>query len=616
MAVYRRYQRKLKLKRKERPRKTQLQDLWEWRMAEGEHEKQRWAMEFQLAALEKLYEGHQMPSWWKSPESWFSINLLFAAFKILKRTVVPRKLNVAVRPRRTFKADADLVMQLQAQSELREAVLQYWTESLGLPKEASMAYLSAMWAFGCIKVGYTAEMEDNANAGRPETDSRGNFIYDEGQMMLEGDKSVVKEDFFLDWVDYECVLVDKNCSNDVDKTGKWVAHKFFRSVQELKDDPLYKGTEDIGPSALEDVEKSYLKQDEFKMPYLRFGDPGPPLDEDQVVVLYEIYDLHRGEVVTIARGHTKPLRGPEKLPPGIDGHPFEFLKFSERRGSFYPIPGFYNWMGPQLEYNVRRNMMALHLKRYSRKYMYFNIEPEEISKLEESEDGTYARAEGADSKLEPIKDAPLDQAHYFDTSKLRMEFDEMSGVGTLQRNVPQADSATEAEIVERRAREGELDDHEIVMDFICRVTNKLHKCAEANLTQDGAVEVTGPAGQSWVFFGPEDFEKIQGEFLFEVRADEERRHTLMVERAQLLQLLDLLAKNPLLALSDTLLRAVMDKFPAISGNEALVQELKQLAIFAMQLQGIQGGAQPGGGQKPGATRPREVSEQSRKVAAK
>jgi len=616
MAVYKRYERKLKVKRKERSRKTQLQQLWEWRMAEAEHEKRRWAEEFQLDALEKLYEGHQMPSWWKSQETWFSINLLFAAFKILKRTVVPRRLNVAVRPQRTFRADVNLVQQLQAQSELREAVLQYLVGTLGLSKEASMSYLSAMWAFGCIKVGYMAEMEDNADAGRPVRDSRGDFVYDGAQMLLQGDKSVVKEDFFIDWVDYECVLVDRNCSNDVDKTGKWVAHKIFRSVQDVKDDPLYAGTVELGPSALEEVEKVYLKHDEFKMPYLRFGDPGPPLDEDQVVVLYEIYDLRRGEVTTIARGHDRPLRGPEETPPGIDGHPFEFLKFSERRGSFYPIPGFFNWMGPQLEYNVRRNMMALHLKRYGRKYIYFNFDDEEISKLEAAEDGTYARAEGTDSRLEPIKDAPLDQAHYFDTSKLRMEFDEISGVGTLQRNVPQAESATEAEIVERRAREGELDDHEIVMEFICRVTAKLHKCVEANLTQDGAIEVTGPAGAAWVFFGPEDFEKIEGEFLFEVRADEERRYTLMVERAQLLQFLDLIAKNPLLALSDTLLRATMDKFPAISGNEALVQEVRQLAIFAMQMQTIQGGQQGRGGQQQGATRPREVAEQSRKVAAK
>ncbi|MGW8179845.1 MAG: hypothetical protein ACWGQW_13955, partial [bacterium] len=397
----------------------------------------------------------------------------------------------------------------------------------------------------------------------------------------------------------------------------WVAHKIFKPVEEIKKDPLYKNTAKLGPSALESRELEYLKRDEYKTPYMRFGRPGPALEEDDICVMYEVYDLYRGEVITIVRGHHTPVRGPEETPVGIDGHPFVFLKLAERRGSFYPVPGIFNWMGPQLEYAVRRNMMALHLRRYSRKYIYFGMDESEIAKLEAAEDGAYARADDQSARVEPIKDAPLDTAQYFDTGKLRQEFDEMSGVGDLQRNIPTADSATEAEIVEKRAREGELDDHEIVMGFIGEIVRKLHKCIEANLTMEGAVQVTGPAGAAWVFFGAEDFEAVEGEFFFEVRADEVARNTLMVERAQLLQFLDLIGKNPLLAMSETLLRALADKFPALANNEAIIQEVRMLAMFQLQMQAIQGGPSGGGGGgKPAPTRPREVSEGSRKVASK
>jgi hypothetical protein len=136
---------------------------------------------------------------------------------------------------------------------------------------------------------------------------------------------------------------------------------------------------------------------------------------------------------------------------------------------------------------------------------------------------------------------------------------------------------------------------------------------------DGAVQITGPMGESWIYFGPEDFEAIEGEFVFEVRADAQPRDTLMVERAQLMQFLELISNNPLIGASETLLRAVASKFPAIAHNEALIQEVKLLSIFMLQMQAIQGGPNPSKSSEPSGgskTRGREVSEQSRKVAAK
>ena len=93
----------------------------------------------------------------------------------------------------------------------------------------------------------------------------------------------------------------------------------------------------------------------------------------------------------------------------------------------------------------------------------------------------------------------------------------------------------------------------------------------------------------------------------------------MVERAQLMQFLEMISKNPLIGASETLLRAVASKFPAIAHNEALIQEVRLLSIFMLQMQAVQGGPNPtqGSSESGGSkTRGREVSEQSRKVAAK
>lgn len=606
MAEYRRKQRAIRLPKREVP-KEQFQELWEQRLLEAEEAKREWEEEYMVPELKKAWEGHQKPDFWPH-DQWFSINLILSAFRILQRSVVPRELEVQVRLTKSYRANPQIVQQFQAQGDLRRAVLQYYAEHLEVADEARLCYANAHWAFGTLKVGYSAEMEDNPNAGSPMFTSGGELVMDpmSGEVMTEPDHQVVKEQFFLDFVDSECILVDKDCGNDPRKTGRWIAHKIFRPVDEVKRDPLYSNTQNLEPSFLEDREKEYLSRSEYRTPVVGWNNAAMELPENQLVVLYEVYDLIRKEVFTIARGAREVVRKAQPIPKGVDGHPFIFLKMIERPGKFYPIPLIHHMLGAQMEYNLRRNMMALHLKRYGRKYGYRGIEPEELEKMEASWDGVYIQM-GANGAIEPIKDAPLDQAHYFDTSQLHKEFDELSGVGQLQRSRIGAESATEAQIVENRAQQGETDEHEMVMKFLGQAFKKLHKCVEANLTQEGAVMVTGPAGQAWAYFGPENFEPIDGEFVFEVRTEESQRQTLMVERSQLIQFISVIMGNPMLMMAEGTMRALIDTFPVIARNELIIQELKMLAQFMIQMQmgGLGGGQAKAGGPPQGDGKPGE-----------
>ncbi len=516
---------------------------------------------------------------------------------------------------RSFIADPNVILQLEKTVKLRQAILQYFINNLELWREGQLAYLNSLWQFGVLKVGYSADMEDNEKAGEPMLDKEGKLLLDEtGVPLVEPKYKVKREEFFIDQVDPECFLVDRYCRNDLTKTGHWVAEKIFRSIEDVQNDPFYDSekVKDLEPSALEEAERLYLKKEEgFKTPWN--WSTGATLPENEIVVIYEIYDLKRGETLSIIRGAKDIVRGPEPIPEGVDKHPFVVLKFNERRSSFYPIPTIFNWLGPQLEYNLTRNQTAIHRKRFNRKYGYLEgrIDPDEVEKLRDPYDGLYVKFnhEGA---IEPIKDAPLDPAVYFDTRQLREEFMEISSVGQLQRSVVGAESATEAEIVERRAREGEIDEHEEMMDFLSKVVKKLHSSMEANLTQEGAIELIGPAGRKWISFGPEHFEKIYGEVIFTVEAEEASRITLQVERAQLLQLLDILGKNPMLAVDDVLLRAVFEKFPALANNELLVERVRNLAITFLRLQLAQGGQ--AASRKGAPTTTGRVAQESRKVA--
>lgn len=620
MAVYRHFTPETKAKKEHKVRKDELQTTWERRILEAEAVKEEWAKEYGVDALEMAYYGHQKPDDWKSP-SWFTINLLFSAIKVLKRNICPRELEVDMELTRAFVADPNTAQALEAMIRVREAVVQYFVDALKMWREGRLAYLNALWQFGCLKVGYSAEMEDNPNAGAPVVDSENRIVYDPDTKlpMLQEDKKVKTEEFFVDNIDPDCVLVDRYCGNDPDKTGSWIAHKFFMSVQELQECGLYEEerVSNLSASALEQAEKQKLKLEgtKYRSYWEHIQDTYEALPENNIVVCYEIYDLKRKQMLTIARGADKLLQDPEELPPGIGSHPFIFLKFDERRDSFYPVPYIYNWMGPQLEYNLTRNQFALHRKRFNRKYAYDEnkIEPTEVEKLEVGDDGTFAKVNGSNA-VEPIKDAPLDSAVYFDTKALRDEFLEQSGVGQLQRAVTGAESATEAEIVERRARESEVDDGEEYLHFLSNAIQKLDASLESNLTQEGAIKYAGPAGAQWITFGPEHFEKVDGEVMYKVKATEKQKMTAQVERAQMLQLLDILGKNPALALSDVLMRELFDKFPAFAGNEALIQSMKQIAMIILMGQQMGAGAQnPGQTAKIGQSTTGGEAEKSRRV---
>ncbi|MHC1625556.1 MAG: hypothetical protein ACXQS2_06105 [Methermicoccaceae archaeon] len=619
MATYRRYRRGKKKGAVRKLRKDEVQAFWEERIAEGELVKEEWKREFGVDALEAAYYGHQKPDHW-SDKDWFTLNLFFASVKVLQRNICPRELSVKVSLTKTFLVGADQIAAMEGVLRIRKAVLQREVDTLKLWKEGRLAYLNSLWQFGCLKIGYSAEMEMNPNEGSLVFDRSGNVLEgNDGMPLIEGKQRVKSETFFIDQVDPDCIVVDRYCRNDVDKTGTFIAQKIFTSVEKLKNDPMYpkSRTRNLRASALLEAERLKLQRERKYVGALRWETDGVSLPENEIVVLYEIYDLENRQMLTIARGADKLLSDPGSLPPGVKLHPFVFLKFNERRDSFYPIPVLYNWWGPQYEYNLTRNQTAVHRKRFNRKYLYDanKIGPDEVALLQSGEDGTFAKVT-ASGAVEPLKDASLDSAVYFDTKLLREEFMEISGVGKLQRNMVGAESATEAEIVERRSRESELEEHEVMMDFLGECIDKLHASLEANMTQEGAVKEIGPAGTQWVNFGPEHFDEIAGEVLFSVEVDEASRVTLQVERAQLLQLLEILGRNPMWALDDVVLRAIVEKFPALAGNELLIQRMRNLALAAVRMQMAQTAPNPGQTKKVESTSTGKEAGKSRKVVSK
>ncbi len=249
MSVYRRQSGRAIPPRLGQGDKEKFVSLWEARLEESEAQKETWAKKFQVSELEQIYYGHQRPPDWPF-ERWFTVNLVFSSLKILRRSVVPRRLQVKVSLSKSLIPDMGVVAQYLNQVQLRQAVLQQMVKQLKMVEVLRKAYVEAQWAYGVVKIGYSADIETkrvSTDWERIKRDKTGNPIVKEDGSGFElvSNEEVLQEEFFVDPVDYSCFLVDRDCTGEIDRDARWVAHKIYRSLEDVKRDQLYHNKEGL-----------------------------------------------------------------------------------------------------------------------------------------------------------------------------------------------------------------------------------------------------------------------------------------------------------------------------------------------------------------------------------
>jgi len=175
----------------------------------------------------------------------------------------------------------------------------------------------------------------------------------------------------------------------------------------------------------------------------------------------------------------------------------------------------------------------------------------------------------------PIKDAPLDQQVHVELAYLRKDFDELA-IGANQRGATAGiESATEAGILEVRAKVREGDWLGLVIDFLKDTGRKLDMQVQANITADEAFKVSGPEGEYWELVRVTDYDQIQGEYEYSINVGAMTPQVPEIERAQWLAFLGVLGANPWLALSEELIKKTARDHHV--DNEVLIQQLMDIA---------------------------------------
>ena len=584
-------------------RKEDVARYWIDEIERAEKVKEEWKEKFHIDECYSFYLGDQKPCNY-AEEDWFTINLIYSSVKSQIPSLYFKDPYFFVRMKRSFAPDRQTQEMYEKVMSVKEGVINYIQKENELVPKGQSCILDAFFQYGVLKSRYVPTWEENPDAGKAEIASNGEEMVEvDGTPVLQPGKIIKAEKFVWDRVNPNNILVDADAGTH---TFNWVAHKIIEPLETVRKNKSLKNTSKSyleADCASDDMDEDRTKEGK-RAKSKRIKDKP---DEKKRVTRYEIYDLSRQKMWVIAVKGKFPLME-KKIPHGIEDHPFSFLRFNENPGEegkecWYPIPEVFNQLGPQKEFNLAANDIAIHRKRYKRKYGYAegDIEDEELSKFEDPIDGLMVKFNTTSwqSSFAPIQDAPLDQAVVFDRMQLKQDFNEMAATPSAARGAADADTATEAEIMENRLQIKESDKQFVIRRFLINAARKMHQLLEGNLAEEGAVRVTGPKGEAWVRYGPRDFEKIEAEIEFDIDVASMSPRNNQVERAQFIQFTQAVLQAPMVFQSMPTLKKFAEMFDI--RDEAFLEDfakgLKQLGVMMQQQDGVAQNM-PGGGNIP------------------
>lgn len=269
--------------------------------------------------------------------------------------------------------------------------------------------------------------------------------------------------------------------------------------------------------------------------------------------------------------------------------PFSGLKHHERSDGWYPMPPHFNWLSPQAELNNTREMQKLHRKRMIRRYQMQkgSISEDEKSKMETGGDGVIVETNTPVPSVIPIEDAPLDFAVTRNVPQSKEDFLEISATGSDQRQAQaQAETATQATVIETRARIRESFGQENIATWISDIAKKTIQIIEKQFTLPMViirnVDVLSPSAPIEMMRVMGTWQEITAEQLgplnYDVTVSAESLSPINedVQNQKLLEMLQTISGNPVLMVmlrtSDDLLRRTL----AVAGirNEKAIQQVK------------------------------------------
>lgn len=464
----------------------------------------------------------------------------------------------------------------------RHILNHFWNDADG-EQAARLAILSAHFAFGAIKVGYSPTFRTNPEKGEIMTDEEGlpmldyeegptqkiplmskgklwrdqdgNYAFDEtGWAIPEPGVDLDRDSFLVEWVPWDRFIFDPEGGNDFRKHS-WIAEEWVRPTCDLEDDPLF-NTDGLEPNEFvgdnddaEDEGQPMGVSSEVKTP--SEGSLTEPIRRDAGRTRgYTIYDFRDHEIRWVCEStpnnnfdtylRVMPMP-PEMWHRGSKhGGPFAFLILNDVPNSWAGLPDVEVMKDPQDEINLQHSKFATHTRRADRKYIAteeFMEDADEWDKLTKGGDFSVATVSELNG-IKPLEQMPMDPTIANAVQLVMGAFDEMAGAGGEQRGVASADTATQGAIIENRQQLRESDRKVQVSKFLTTVAGILMRSIQANLTQDVAARVEDPkTAGNLLFEGKISPNEIDGEAMISLDVSSLAPRTNATYRNQVLSFL-------------------------------------------------------------------------------
>ncbi len=518
---------------------TELQKTWEERIDAALERHDEWYVKFRVSLGRSYFEGDQNPGF---PEGeWISIPKIYSHLQAQLPFLYSMDPYFYVKLKKshekgigemTEEKREQVIKEVELKGSVRGGYLNYLKGELKLKEKARLGIQDAHFAYGILKSRHASDTEKHPNAGKPIVDDDNNELKDPdtGETLIHPDEIPINKRYEAMRIHPDDFIWDADAGPLEDSWG-FLAQRIRMKKEEAQKDKRF------NTAAAKTIAAKSKTEEEKKGFFKSWMAKKATGQEEEFVDIWEIYDLDKNETLTIAEDAEDLLIKPRPVAPGIEGHPFSILRFTLRDNSPYPIPPVSPAIDPQKEISMSRSSWMTHFKRFNRKYIanvsQFEDADTELDKLEVGGDGTIIRARSTDA-VKAIQDAPMDQQAMIQIQAFDNDIVEAFGTPGSARGIANADSATEASILDNRLEIREGDRLSMVVDWITDWAKKTDQLVQYHIEGDEAVKITGPQGEFWQLIKEQDYEEIEGEFEYSVNVGASRPRLPDIERAQLM----------------------------------------------------------------------------------
>jgi hypothetical protein len=620
---------------------------WKKRVERAKKIRENWEREYEVERCENFIIGKQFSAGTGNGAAGLNagkinLNHTLATIKTILPNLVYQAPKFFIRPKPGQAAPAH-----EDDARVGEGVLvTIANRHQNLKKAARLAVQQNFSRIAVLKVCYDPSMVPNPDAGEPiySTDAQGTALKDDfgqpiqmknpltGQALTEPGK-ILREDLYRwEWVDARFMLLPDEGPDQSKWT--WVGEEIVVPLEDAKDDDRFpKDLREQLTANVTEATASSSRSSRVKV----VDDPDP------LFKYYEVYDFKKKRQLMWADGQEfNDYLVNRPLPKGIGDSPYAILAgFTPIIGpepSPWPYPYVKDWLGPQDEYNIRRQQIMEGAKRSARKFVYddntFPNQDEAAKLLQNPQDMVGAKLNDITRPPLILQTPDINAAIYKDIPLIMNDWRIITGQTGARLAGPDADTATEATFVERAANLRDADLQDAVNDWLTMAGTKMYQLVRETLTLKIWVKLRGFSDEEFDKYVSEEFgvdpimlQQIPGakELLMQHFGQEawkpitreeldfdadvtvvpgsSRPKNLEVERRAFMSFLQLLGQAPQLAMSKQLMTEVASMFEIT--NTRLVDELVALAqkmvqVNANQAGRNQGGSANGGGEQPGA----------------